>query len=150
MRKAGVVVVAVAACGLWLGCSSSNGPGPTFAGRWQVSIGALDSGTVFPPLFDVVVRTSGDSFVATVPSIAWSVGPTTFDSGGAVEVMDSNVTFIEYKSGSAHPCDYVLVAGIANAARDTIHSAIFVVGDTDNAGIYLCKPKASASATVTK
>lgn len=151
MRMKGVLAVAVAG-GLWLGCSSSSsGPAPTMAGTWHVSLGTLNNGALTPASFDAVVRTAGDTFSVTIPTLTWNLGPVNYDSAPGFEVVqDSFVSFQEMIPGSAHVCDFVAITGRANAARDTIHSATVSLGDTDNTGVYICKPKAQGSATVTK
>jgi len=60
------------------------------------------------------------------------------------------MVFLERPATSSRTCDFVLMGGNANTARDTIHSAIFDVLDTDMTGAYICKPKAIGSASVHK
>ncbi len=146
MRKARMALMLAAAGGLWFGCSNSTGPAPTIAGTWHVTVGALDSGTISPSTFDAVITTSGDSFLAKVPRLTWSVGPLVFDSVAAVGVVeDSFVVITPQSSSSTRPCDFVAVGGRSNAARDTLHGAYFSVIDTDMTGVYICKPKAQGS-----
>jgi len=146
MRKARIAFVLAAAGGVWFGCSNSTGPAPTIAGTWHVTIGALDSGTISPSTFDAVVTASGDSFLAKVPRLTWSVGPLVFDSIAAVAVAQDSFIVISAQSlSSPRTCDFVGVGGRANTARDTLHSAFFAVEDTDNTGAFICKPKAQGS-----
>lgn len=149
MRKSRIALTLAAAGALWIGCSDSNGPAPNLAGTWHVSIGTLDNGTISPSTFDVVLTASGDSFVATIPHLTWSVGSVAFDTLVAVAVEEDSFVVISEQS-SARTCDFVALAGRANAARDTIHSATFAVEDTDNTGVYICKPKAQGSVTAHK
>lgn len=149
MRKMKVALI-VAAAGLWIACSDSNGPAPTVAGTWHVVLGAITGG-INPTTFDAVVTASGDTFLVTMPSITWGTGPVTFDTLASVTVTeDSFVVISEQTSSSLHVCDFVEVAGIANKARDALHSAVLVIGDTDMTGAYICKAKASGSATMQK
>ena len=153
MRKMKAVLVVAVAGGLWLACSSSDnaGPAPTLAGTWHVTFGAMYYGGINPSSFDAGVTASGDSFLVALPSLAWNIGPVTFDSAAEFVVnQDSFVSFDEMIRGSAHVCDFVAIFGIVNRSRDTVRQATVVVGDTDNTGIYICKAKSSGPATVTK
>src|SRR5258708_2051965 len=117
MRKARMALVLAAAGGLWFGCSNSTGPAPTLAGTWHVSVGTLTAGTISPSSFDVVVTASGDSFLATIPTLTWSVGPVAYDTLASVEVVfDSNMVFLERPATSSRTCDFVLMGGNANTA----------------------------------
>jgi len=150
MRKTRVVLVVAAAGALWLGCSNSTGPAPTLAGTWHVTFGAITGG-INPTTFDAVVTASGDSFLVTLPTLTWGTGPVSFDTLASIVVADdSSVVFVERTSSSTRTCDFIAFGGNANAARDTIHTASLFVQDTDNTGVYICKPKASGSATVHK
>jgi len=150
MRKAGVALMLAAAGGLWIGCSSSTGPAPTLVGTWHVTLGAITGG-INPTTFDAVVRASGDSFLVTMPSLTWGTGPVSFDTLASISVVDdSNVAIVERTSSSTRVCDFVVLGGNANAARDTLHGASFIVADTDMTGAYICKPKAQGSATAHK
>ncbi|HTI04022.1 MAG TPA: hypothetical protein VL549_01795 [Gemmatimonadales bacterium] len=152
MRSLRMVFLLAAAGSFWLACSSSSsGPAPTLAGTWHVTFGAMYYGGMNPSSFDAGVTPSGDTFHVTLPSLAWSIGPVTFDSAPEfVVTQDSFVLFDEMIRGSAHVCDFVSITGIVNRARDTVRQATVVVGDTDNTGVYVCKPKSSGPATVTK
>ena len=151
MRNTRIAVLLAAAGSLWLGCSSSDGPAPTMAGTWHVTFGTLNNGFIHPPTIDPVVQASGDSFLVTLPTITWSVGVVAYDSAAEfVVTQDSFVVFDEMIRGSAHVCDFVAISGIVNQSRDTVRNAIVIVGDTDNTGTYICKPKSSGTATVTK
>jgi len=145
MRSMRVAVI-LAAAGLWIACSDSNGPAPTIAGTWHVTVGALDSGTISPSSFDAVVTASGDSFLAKVPHLTWSVGSLEFDTLAGVAVTEDSFIVISAQSmSSTRTCDFVGVGGRANVARDTLHGAFFSVIDTDMTGAYICKPKAQGS-----
>jgi len=149
MRKTRIAFTLATAGALWLACSSSTGPAPTLAGTWHVSVGTLNSGTISPSTFDVVLTASGDTFLATIPHLTWSVGSQAFDTLVAVAVEEDSFVVITEQS-SARTCDFVAVTGRANAARDTLHSGSFEVADTDNTGAFICKPKAQGSATAHK
>lgn len=152
MRNKRVVFLLAAAGSLWLACSSSSsGPAPTMAGTWHVTFGAMYYGGMNPSSFDAGVTASGDSFHVTLPSLAWNIGPVTFDSAAEfVVTQDSFVVFDEMVRGSAHVCDFVAISGIVNRSRDTVRNATVMVADTDNTGVYVCKEKSAGPATVTK
>ena len=149
MRKTRIAFTLAAAGAVWLACSDSNGPAPNLAGTWHVSVGTLDNGTISPATFDVVLTASGDTFLATIPHLTWSIGSEVFDTLVSVGVEEDSFLVVSEQS-SARTCDFVALAGRANAARDTIHAATFAVEDTDNTGVYICKPKAQGSATAHK
>jgi len=151
MRHRLITLLTAISAATFAACSSSTGPKPTMAGTWHVVTGTLSTGNLNPTTFDVVIAASKDTFVATLPSLTWSVGPVTFDSAGSVNVVeDSFVSFSEQIGGSSHVCDYIVIAGILNANRDALHSAVIVVGDTDTTMANTCKPKANGSVTANK
>jgi len=150
MRSMRVAVI-LAAAGLWIACSDSNGPAPTIVGTWHVTVGTLSSGTISPSTFDAVITASGDSFLATLPRLTWSTGPVVFDSIAAVGVAeDSFLVITPQSTTSTRTCDIIALGGRANAARDTLHGGYLSVIDTDMTGAFICKPKAQASVTAHK
>lgn len=149
MRKMRIAFTLAAAGAVWLACSDSSGPPPTLAGTWHVSLGTLNSGTISPSTFDVVLTASGDSFLATVPPLTWSVGSVVFDTLVSVAVAEDSFLVVSEQS-SPRTCDFVALTGRANAARDTLHGVEVAVSDTDNTGVYICKPQAQGSATAHK
>lgn len=149
MRKTRIAFTLAAAGAVWLACSDSNGPAPSLAGTWHVSVGTLDNGTISPSTFDVVLTASGDTFLATIPHLTWSIGSVVFDTLVSVGVTDDSFLVVTEQS-SPRTCDYVAIVGRANSARDTLHGAALAVGDTDNTGVYICKPQAQGSATAHK
>lgn len=144
------LLLAVSAAG-WVACSNSTGPKPTMAGTWHVVTGTLNAGNLNPTTFTFEISASKDTFVATLPSLTWSIGPETFDSAVSMGVVEDSIVAIQEQiSGSPHVCDYIAIVGTLNAARDSLHSAVIVVGDTDATMTYICKPKATGSITAYK
>ncbi len=140
--------VAVAACS----SNSSTAPKPTLAGTWHVSGATLSSGTLSPAGFDITVKASGDTYLVTMPSVTWSVGPVTYDSGsGWVNFSDSTFFgFGEYQHSAAHMCAFVLIWGKPNAAKDTLKATSVAVANSDTIAGGFCNADATGSATVTK
>ena len=149
MRKTRIAFTLAAAGAVWLACSDSNGPAPNLAGTWHVSIGTLNSGTISPSTFDIVLTASGDTFLATIPHLTWSIGSVVFDTLVSVGVEEDSFLVVSEQS-SPRLCDYVAITGRANTSRDTLHGAVFAVADTDSTGVYICKPKSQGSATAHK
>src|SRR6266540_3800164 len=93
MRNMKVALI-LAAAGLWIACSDSNGPAPTITGTWHVTVGTLTSGTISPSTFDAVITASGDSFLATVPHLTWSTDSGVFDTFASVAVTEDSFLLI--------------------------------------------------------
>ncbi len=85
-----------------LACSGSTNPSPTIAGVWHVTVLSLDSGTVAPSTFTVVITPVTEStFAVAMPRIVWSVGPVTYDTLARIghyqgDSPDSTLTFEEW------------------------------------------------------
>src|SRR5258708_17261238 len=127
MRSMRVALI-IAAAGLWTGCSSSDGPAPTVAGTWHVSGGTLSAGRSFTPVsFDVTVTASGDTFLASMPTVRLYNGPTlvaTYDSGAqAIRYSDTTqFGFGEYSVAPMVTCEFMEFLGTKNSKRDTLTS----------------------------
>lgn len=131
-----------AALGLLSACGDSNGPAPTIAGTWQVALGGLDSGSLAPATFSVVItRVGNDSFSITVPALTWSVGgvqAAVFDSTPIFHTISSPDTGFAFLRTSTSPttrtqrCQWISLGGYTNAGKDTLSSATLTVvsGDT--------------------
>ena len=142
-----MVLTALFAAG-WVACSNSTGPKPTIAGTWHVVTGAMSVGFLNPTTFDIVISASKDTFVAAVPTIAYSVGPMMFDSAVNMFVYnDSQVVITAQVGGSPHICDWIAISGTFNPGRDTLKHGMISVGDTDVSMTYVCIPKAQGSIT---
>lgn len=151
MRNRLLTLLLVISAAGWVACSNSNGPAPTIAGTWHVAIGTMNTGTITPTNFDVTLTASKDTFLASVPDLTWTGGPTVYDTlTGVSVVLDSQVSIIERTKSSTRVCDYVVLGGRVNAARDTLHNAFISVEDTDMTGTYLCVPKAEGNITAHK
>src|SRR6266704_7074148 len=118
MRKKRVAFMLAAAGGLWLGCSDSNGPAPTFAGTWHVTVGPIGYGSLSPNSFDVVVTAAGNnSFHVAIPAITWSVGPVVYDSTPTIATF-ADTTYWGFRvapSTVTQHCDELLFYGQKNA-----------------------------------
>jgi hypothetical protein len=150
------VALIIAAAGLWTGCSSSDGPAPTVAGTWHVSGGTLTGGRSFTPTsFDVTVTASGDTFLASMPTVHLYNGPTlvaTYDSGAqAIKFADTTqFGFGEAATGSSLRCKFIDIFGTKNSKRDTLTSAgaAAFYGDTVTGGY--CSPNFTGNVTIHK
>lgn len=136
-----------------MGCSSSTAPKPSIAGTWHVSLGTLNAGTISPTSFDVTVNQSGSTYTVTMPTLTWS-GGLVFDSGPNLEGF-SDTTYAGFVAFThaphSHVCEILAIAGIKNAALDTLHSAQLGIVSTDSiVGGYCPAPSVLGAATVTK
>ncbi len=146
--RAALVLVAGAA---WMSCSSSSTAPkkPTFAGVWHVTTGALTRGTLSPTAFDFTVTASADSFVVSVPTLGWSVGPLTLDGPSWFQVSTDSTHFGFLKGSVAQSCGFAFVYGVINAARDSLSSVVVEVGDSTDV-MQNCWPQSNGSGTANK
>ena len=141
----------LAALGVLGGCSDA--PGPSVGDTWHVTTFALDTGTLSPATFDVVVTPTGNgSFHVRMPAITWSVGPVVFDStAGLIAFSDTtSFGFFRLASHKTEYCQFIDVWGSMNAGHDTLKSATVQVISGDTAVAGYCVVKTSGFATVTK
>jgi len=62
-------------------CAETSSPRPTIAGTWHVIVQRVDSGTLTPSIFTVVIRVATEStFTVTMPPLVWSEGPVRYDT----------------------------------------------------------------------
>lgn len=153
MRRSSVLSVILA--GLLIGCSSSSGPNPTLAGTWHVSVqGTLTSGTLTPDTFSfTITQVKTDSFTATMPSLLWSTGSVTFDSGataGNYSSDTSNFVIGEYPHSRVNRCEFVTIIGTKNKGLDTLTSATMEFFNSDTIPGGYCSPIAQGILTVHK
>jgi hypothetical protein len=152
MRKARVALI-LAAVGLWLACSDSGGPAPTFAGTWHVTIGPVGTGNLSPTSLDVVVTAAGnDSFHVTIPAMTWSIGPVVYDGAPTIPPF-SDTTYWGFSVAPSNPtqrCDDVLFIGQKNAGKDTLTSAVVQVFHSDTVAGGYCTAQAEGSITAHK
>ena len=147
--RAALVLCAGAA---WMSCSSSTAPKkPTVAGVWHVSAGALTRGTLTPSSFDVTVTASADTFLVSIPTLTWSVGPLTLDGTAGLVYSGSDSThWGVYKGSSSQQCGFAAVLGVLNAARDSMSSVAVEVGDSLDIPTQNCFPQATGAGTANK
>ncbi len=154
MHMRSMVILATMGGAFLAACSSnsSTAPKPTLAGTWHVSGASLSNGTLSPSSFDITVKASGDTYLVTMPSVTWSVGSVTYDSGaGWVNFSDTSFFgFGEYQHNAAHMCAFVLIWGKPNAAKDTLKTTSVAVTNSDTIAGGFCSADATGSATVTK
>jgi hypothetical protein len=150
------VALIIAAAGLWTGCSSSDGPAPTVAGTWHVSGGTLTGGRSFTPTsFDVTVTASGDTFLASMPTVHLYNGPTlvaTYDSGAqAIKISDTTkFGFGAYATGSSLRCKFIEMFGTKDSKRDTLTSAVAEAFYADTVSGGYCSPNFTGNVTIHK
>jgi len=150
------VALIIAAAGLWTGCSSSDGPAPTLAGTWHVSGGTLTRGGSFQPnSFDVTVTASGDTFLASMPTVYFYNGPTlvaTYDSGAQVITFSDTAKFGfgENATGASVRCGFIDFFGTKNSQRDTLTSGSASVFFSDTVPGGYCSPTATGNVTLHK
>jgi hypothetical protein len=145
----------VIAGGVLLGCSSSTAPKPSLAGTWHVAVqGSLTSGSLSPDTFSLtVVQVRTDSYTVTMPSLVWSTGPVTFDSGATAGNYSSDTSkFVigEYPHSRTHLCEFVTIQGTMNPGRDTLTSATMLFFNADTIPGGYCSSIAQGIVTVHK
>ena len=113
------------------GSACATEPGPTIAGTWHVGIGTLDSGSISPTSFDVVVTPSADTFLLTMPTLTWS-GGRVYDVQKVVITFSSDTLagFGARPSSPTIPCDAVELYGRVSPGRDTLRNAVVRIVDS--------------------
>jgi hypothetical protein len=114
-------------------CAETSSPRPTIAGTWHVIVQRVDSGTLTPSIFTVVIRVATEStFTVTMPPLVWSEGPVRYDTIAQItrfqgDSPDSTLTFEEW-------CKSITCAvtfrAIMNQTRDTLPSGTLQFWDT--------------------
>ena len=147
--RAALVLCAGAA---WMSCSSSSTAPKkaSFAGVWHVSTGALTRGTLSPTSFDVTVTASADTFIVSMPTLTWSVGPVVFDGQMWFNASTDSAHFGILKGSVAQSCGFVYVNGTVNAARDSLSGVAVEVGDSLDIPSNTCEPQATGAGTANK
>ena len=131
MRRSGIPSAILA--GLVAGCSSATAPKPSLVGTWHVALGMLNSGTISPARFDVKVTQSGNTFLVTMPKLAWS-GGLIFDSGPALAGFTDSTKagFTEFtRAPHSLLCEWVSIYGTRNSGVDTLRGASIVIENND-------------------
>ncbi len=146
--RAALVLCAGAA---WMSCSSSSTAPKkaSFAGVWHVTVGSLTRGSISPSTFDVTVTASADTFVVSVPTLTWSLGPVTLDGSSWFQVSTDSTHFGFLKGSVAQSCGYAFVYGTINSARDSLSSIVVQVGDSTDTQ-QNCWPQSYGSGTANK
>ncbi len=141
----------LAAGAVWMSCSSSSTAPQkaSFAGVWHVSTGTLTRGSLTPTSFDFTVTASADTFIVSLPSLNWSVGPVVLDGKTWFQVSTDSTHFGFLKGSVAAGCGYAFVYGAVNAARDSLSSVVVEVGDSTDAQ-QNCWPQSTGTGTVNK
>ena len=146
--RAALVLAAGAA---WMSCSSSStAPKKAgFAGVWHVTTGALTRGTISPTSFDVTVTAAADTFVVSMPTVTWSVGPVNLNGQMWFNASTDSLHFGILKS-SLDQCGFLYVNGTVNAARDALSGVMVEVGDSLDIQSQTCQVQATGSGTANK
>ena len=120
---------------LYAACSGSTNPVPTIAGTWHVVVLSVDSGTLTPSRFNLVITAASDStFTVAMPAIVWSRGPVRYDTLAHItsfqgDSPDSTLSFEEWCTSLK--CALTFHANM-NQARDTLTSIALLFSDTTN------------------
>ncbi len=128
------VLLALAAAGgvaVSLSCSSSTSPAASATGTWHVSVASMNSGSVSPTTFDIVVTKSGSAYSGTVPTVAY--GSVTMNGGDTVEVMHDTLVAVKMNADTTSMisvCDPPVGVAIfvtLNAAMDSAQGKLDVL-----------------------
>ena len=114
-------------------CSGPTSPAPTIAGTWHVTVQSVDSGTLTPTTFTVLITPATEStFTVTMPPIVWSEGPVSYDTLPKItrfqdDSPDSTLAFEEWCR--TLKCVLTFRARM-NQGRDTLTSGSLLFWDT--------------------